>query len=197
MDSHRTLRMYGSKTSDTNYTVTVNGQVVDNGQDELFSFITNTKLHGSYNIAISVLSGSVTLTNCTATYPALINSTEGTATFVQPIESPVAVIENETVRIVPFDISINEGTTFIYEHLMFNGPTRFNITTKDIDLFIGMNLYIGDFLTRTFNKNISDFHAEYDYTYKPNIYNPENLEILKEIVYNTKYKNITENIHEN
>ena len=167
MDAYRTVTVYGSKTPDASYTVTVNGQEVDNSQDGLFSFITNTTLHGSCSVVIKVQTGSITLTNFTATYPALINNIEGTATFVPPIKSPVAVIRNNTIEIIPFNIDINKGTVFVYEHLLFNGPTRFNITTKNIDLFTGMDLYIGDFLTQTFNQNIVDAYEEHNYSHQP------------------------------
>lgn len=182
MDSYRTLRIYGNKTSDASYTVTVNGEVVDHGKNELFSFITNTKVHGSCSVAISVQTGNIILTNCTATYPALFNGINGTATFVQPIESPVAIVENKKIKIIPFEISIKAGETFVYEHLMFNGPTRFNITTNNIDLFPGVDVYIGDFLTNTISQNVLGIRDEYEYTQFPNQLTFENLEKLKEIV---------------
>jgi hypothetical protein len=189
MDAYRTLRIYGSRQPDTKYSVMVNGELVDNGQDELFSFITNTKVHGSYNVVINVERGGITIDNCTATYPALINQVEGTATFNQPIREPIAVIENKSIKTLPFEISINAGESFAYEHLMLNGPTRLVIRAEMQDLFPGINVYIGDFILNEFSKGILDVQAEYEYKKHPNEFTVENEEKLKEIVLNAVLKN--------
>ena len=188
MDAYRTLRMYGHKNPDTTYTVTINGKLVDNGRDELFSFVTNTQVHGSYSIVISVERGGITLTNCTATYPAYFNQIEGTATFDQPIEEPVAVIANQSIKTLPFEIDIKAGESFAYEHLMFNGPTRLNITTKEKDLFPGINVYIGNLITEKLSGGILTVQPEYEYTRQPNEFTPENLNKLKELVLATVVK---------
>ena len=181
MDAYRTLRVYGHKEPSTTYTVSVNGKMIDNGQDELFSFVTNTKVHGSYSIIIDVKSGGITMTNCTATYPALINQVQGTATFNQPIREPIAIIENKSIKTLPFEISINKGEYFVYEHLMLNGPTRLVISTEK-DVLPGSDIYIGDFIKNEFSEGILNIHAEYEYEKQPNEFTVESEEKLKEIV---------------
>jgi hypothetical protein len=144
--TNRTLKVYGQTTPNTCLLVTADNVVVKNGQvtDELYSFVTSTELHGKASIKIQVLSGSVKITNVTSTYPAIINeSIDGFVTFRQPVLNPF-VVNKEQIDIS--SITLNEGDTFEYDHLMFNGPHRFAINThKDVES--GSTLTIGDFLT--------------------------------------------------
>ena len=173
MDTFRTLRIYGFKQPGTEYIVKINGVVTELGSDDLFSFITNTKLHGSNNIIINVLSGKLTITHCYATYPALFNNVEGTATMVQPIADPIAVIENGQIFSVPFPIVVSEGETFDYEHLMFNGPSRFKIAVQGLGINPGINVFIGNAMKNEFTQGITDIQVEYDYERFPNEINSE------------------------
>ena len=183
MNSYRTLRIYGHKTPDAEYTVTVNDQLVCNGIEDLFSFSTDTSVHGSADIVISVESGSITLSKCIATYPATFNNVEGTVTFIQPIKEPVAVIRDGKLSTIPFAITVNQGEQFSYKHLMFNGPTRINLTVKNIDVTQGMDVYLGNFLKNEFHQCIVNFEPEYRYERYPNELTTKDLELLKEFVY--------------
>ena len=180
MDTFRKLRIYGTTEPHTEYLVTINGESVDLGVDELFSFVTNTKFHGSNNVVITVLKGSVTLTHCTATYPASFNGIDGTATMIQPIAEPVAVIENGEIKSVPFPITVNTNETLNYEHLMFNGPTKFRIFTAGLNIFSGIDVFIGNALTKEFNPVIFDIKTDYEYEKFPNEINSKtDLDALK------------------
>jgi len=180
MDTFRTLRIYGTRSPNTEYTVNINGEPVSVGTDELFSFVTNTKLHGSNNIVINVINGSITLTHCTATYPALFNGIEGTATMVQPIAEPVAVIENGEIKSIPFPIIVNADNPLNYEHLMFNGPTRFRISIEGLGIVPGINVFIGNAIKNEFTQGIVDIQVDYEYEKFPNeISSIEDLESLK------------------
>ena len=183
MDSYRTLRIYGIKTPNTEYTVRVNDHVVENGGDELFSFITSTTLHGSCSISITVSFGKLIIKNCTCTYPAIFNGVEGTATTVQPIAEPVALIKNGELITVPFDFVIDEGETFSYEHLMFNGPNKFVVTTEGKELFYGVDINLGFHWINELATGVLEVEPVYEYKPKPNdVTSLEDLKKLKEIV---------------
>ena len=183
MNSYRTLRIYGVKAPDTVYTVKINDQIVDNGINELFAFTTDTKLHGSCNISITVNFGKLVMQSCTCTYPASFNGIDGTATTVQPIAEPVAVIKNGELVTVPFDIVINKDDTFSYEHLMFNGPDKFIVTTNGIELFPGVDINLGYFWINDLASGVLEVETEYSYIPKPNdVTSLLDLTKLKELV---------------
>lgn len=184
MDAFRILRVYGHKQPNTQYTVTVNGMPADTAGDGLFSFTTNTKLHGSCTVSVKVDQGSITLTHGTATYPAIYNGTvSGTVTIDQPIDRPIVVI-NKTVEFIPFDITIKQGQVFDYEHMLFNGPTRFRIATVGIDLMPNLNIHIGNLRTKEFIQGVVDVQTDYEYQQQPNMNTVEDLEKLKSLVSN-------------
>ena len=175
--------MYGVKDTNTVYTVKVNDQIVENGIDELFAFTTDIALHGSCNISITVNFGKLALQNCTCTYPASFNGIDGTATTVQPIDQPVAIIKNGELITVPFDIEINKDDTFSYEHLMFNGPDKFIVTTNGIELFPGIDIDLGYFWNNNLAPGVLEVETEYSYIPKPNdVTSLEDLKKLKELV---------------
>ena len=175
--------MHGFKSADADYIVVINGKVIDNSTDELFSFITSTTVHGSYSISISVNTGFIIMTHCTATYPAIFNDVNGTATMIQPIAEPVAVIKNGELKTVPFEITINADENFSYEHLLINGPTRLIISTEGKELFPGVDIDVGNFIDDQILDGILDIQAVYEYQNKPNdCMSKDDLKQLKEIV---------------
>lgn len=180
MNSFRTLRIYGTKDPNTDYTVFVNGTEVDVGLDELYSFVTGTEFHGSYNVKICVTNGSLTLTHVTATYPAIINGIEGLATMIQPIKYPIAIFENNCMKQLEFPIKIDASEILDYEHLMLNGPTLWKIDIKDPVVKQGVNIFVGNLLTDEITNGITDIKYDYRYDKKPNDINSTvDLENLK------------------
>lgn len=142
----RTLRVHGQATNNTFLKVTVDDTVVKEGLvvDELYSFTTSTEFHGKATIRITVVSGEVTITNVTSTYPAVFNNdVDGFLTFRQPILNPF-VVNKKLVDINT--IKLKTGDTFEYDHLMFNGPHFFVVHTHK-DVHQGDIVKIGDFLT--------------------------------------------------
>jgi hypothetical protein len=181
MSTFRKITLHGHKSPDAEITVLVDNKNINIGSEDLFSFNTSTRLHGSSDVVIDVTKGNIVLTNCTVTYPAIFNNTvAGTITFIQPIEEPIALIEDQQIKTLPFKIQVGPGEKLAYKHLMFNGPTRYNILIEDIDLVPGINIFIGNILKRRYIKNVIKHVGEYDYIYLPNnSRSPEDLEKLK------------------
>jgi len=193
MDSYRRLKLKGTTSQSAKYKVLIDGKDVDYLDDCIFSFVTKTSFHDSLSISIVVEKGWIRLEKCTASYPATFNGISGTATIIQPIESPIAVIENNTINQIPFNITINENETFNYEHLMLNGPSKLLISIKDQEMYENIDFFVGNFLTKEISKGITDIQTEYNYNPKPNdIYKEEDLEKLKSLVIN-KHIALTKN----
>ena len=173
--SSRTLKVYFKKDSDANFDITVNSikaEIFDN----FFSFETDTSFHGSYTITIIVYSGMLNLTRCTATYPAIVNGTQGNITMEQPIKYPIAVVKDKKIETYSFPTTITNKLT--YEHLMFNGPSYFVVDTESKDT----SLYIGDLL-ENINENVTRIETVYNYNKKPNdIFSKTDLEELKQLI---------------
>ena len=182
MDTYRTLKIYGHRTTDVEYTVLVDGAPVNTTGEELFAFITNTKFHGGLDVMIDVQVGALSITHVTATYPAKINGVSGTVTMIQPIAEPIAI--GDQLLQMPFDIEIKSGQKFNYKHLMFNGPTRFIIHTN-ITATEGMNIFMGNVLTNEFNSCIIECNPEYEYQHQFNdVHSKEHLDLLKQTIRN-------------
>ena len=151
---YRTLRVYGK--SDTELEVTVDGQPVHSTGSELFAFVTSVQKHGKVEVDIKT-SGRVTITNVTATYPALFNNEfKGTVTFRQPIESPLVINRQAFNTLIATD-------RLTYDHIMFNGPTEFGVTTT-ADIYEGVDLDLVDLLNIDSTQIISVVPS---YTYTP------------------------------
>lgn len=176
----RTLRVYFEVADNTEFSVEVENNPVEVA-DNYFSFQTATDFHGSYSVAINVTSGSMTLERCTATYPANINGKSGSVTMLQPIRDPVAVISQGSIQAMPFPIVIVEK--FCYQHLMFNGPNRFDITSRELY----RNLYLGNVLEGDLNPDIEHIEPVYHYDPQPNdLFKKSDLEMLRTTVLNKK-----------
>jgi len=189
METTRCLKIYGNVTPNAKYDVFVNGVKTKSEGEEIFSFETSTSFHGSMPISIIVHSGEITLKKSTSTYPAIFNNVHGKATIIQPIKSPVAVYKNANLESLPFEIKISSGQTLNYEHLMFNGPSRFIISVKNKNINLGEEIFIGDFLSKTVIKEITNIEYEYDYKKKSNdIFSDIDLENLKLSILSEKYK---------
>ena len=187
-ESYRTIVVHGSAEPSTVITVTVDGQLCKDGiveNDSLFSFQTNVKKHGKVEVEITVVSGSITIGNVTATYPVLFNGiTRGTITFEQPIVDPIVVVKGNLICTVkPNTVRVTDS--FKYDHLMFNGPTEFRITTKR-QVTENDNIDVGGHIRLGFINGIfENFEAYYNYNQLPNdfVTNDNDLNLLKEQLY--------------
>jgi hypothetical protein len=191
--SFRTLRVYGFTTPNTIIKVTVDGTVCKDGVVDdinsefgnlLFSFVTPNTLHGKATISLEVVTGQVTFNKITATYPAIINGVDAFATFIQPIANPMVVVDNGNITTVENNKVVDPSTTFTYDHLMLNGPSRLIVSTdKTINVYTNADVYIGNIMTRTLANGILQVIPEYDYNYEPNNFNEEDLLKLKNKLY--------------
>ena len=187
-ESYRTIVVHGSSEPSTVIQVTVDGQLCKDGvveNDSLFSFQTNVKKHGKADVEITVISGSITIGNVTATYPVLFNGlTRGTITFEQPIADPIVVIDGNTIRTIkPNTVVVTDS--FKYDHLMFNGPTEFRITTR-MPVNENDNIDVGGHIRLGFINGIfEDFETYYNYDQLPNDFltNDNDLNLLKDQLY--------------
>jgi hypothetical protein len=187
----RTLKVYGHTKPNTTIKVTIDGteqnsadNVITEFGNLLFSFNTCTRLHGKATIDLKVVTGEVMFNTITATYPATINGIDAFVTFIQPIAHPMVVVDNGNVITVENNKVVKEGETFTYDHLMLNGPTQLIVTTDDsIDVYPGVDIYIGNIMTRTLSKGILQVTPTYDYNYEPNNFNEEDLLKLKNKLY--------------
>ena len=186
MESFRKLKVFGKISTNTKYTITINGEEFTpyNGE-ELFNFSTSTQLHGGIKVGINVQEGEVRLEKCLVTYPAILNGINGTLTVIQPMEEPVAIIEDGTIRSIPIEgIEIHSGETFEYHHLMFNGPSTIVVETEGHDIFPDVDIYAGDLLQNDIVDGITSIDHKYDYSdMQPNnIFNKSDFENLKQII---------------
>lgn len=181
VEVYRTIRAFGECLPGTEYFVTVNGVPALREGNELFSFITSVSLHGSCTVKIEVKSGSLKMNSWTATYPALFNGVPGYAVFKQPIVNPIALFDNDQLQEFS-EISINENEIFEYEHMMFNGPTKF-IISIDRETTEGEIIFVGDLVSLSFNPGIVVNDVEHDYKKYPNdVCLSSDLEALRNIV---------------
>ena len=98
-------------------------KLYDTDDNLILSYTTDHEFHGSQLIEIE---GPVLIGKCLVDYLAKINGEFGIVTFDQPIETPLY-----TLNFVPQPFPIFVGGTQQFEHLMFNGPTYFNIRVDE------------------------------------------------------------------
>ena len=187
MEAFRELKVFASKSVDAKYTITINDSEFkpNNKNEELFNFSTSTQFHGAYRFNLKVQEGELCLDKCLATYPALFNGIRGTMTAIQPMEEPVAVIEDGKIRSIPLEgIKISSGETFEYYHLMYNGPSMIIVEIDDHDIFPGVDIYFGDLLQKTVIDGIKSIDYTFDYSgVRPNnIWKKSDFEELKQFV---------------
>ena len=124
----------------------------------VLSYKTDHKFHGSQLIEIT---GTVILKKCLVDYPALINDQFGIVTFDQPIETPLY-----DLNFVPQPFPLFVGGTQTFEHLMFNGPSYFNIRVDEYK----PKMYIGNLITKKFIPELQSIDPVYKYK-KQNSFN--------------------------
>ena len=134
----------------------------------ILSYKTDHKFHGSQLIEIT---GTVILKKCLVDYPALINDQFGIVTFDQPIETPLY-----NLNFVPQPFPLFVGGTQTFEHLMFNGPSYFNIRVDEYK----PRMYIGNLITKTFIPELQSIAPVYLYEKQDNnIWDKEDLRKLE------------------
>ena len=116
-------------------------KLYDTDDNLILSYKTDHEFHGSQLIEIE---GPVLLGKCLVDYPAKINGEFGIVTFDQPIETPLY-----TLDFVPQPFPLFVGGTQQFEHLMFNGPTYFNIRVDEYRPW----MYIGNLITKNLSQN--------------------------------------------
>ena len=117
----------------------------------ILSYKTDHKFHGSKLIEVT---GTVILKKFLVDYPALINGQVGIASFDQPIETPLY-----DLNFVPQPFPLFVGSTQTFEHLMFNGPSYFNIRFDD---YLPL-MYLCILITSTFLPSLQSLPPFYLY----------------------------------
>ena len=143
-------------------------KIYDIDDNLVLSYKTDHKFHGSQLIEIT---GTVILKKCLVDYPALINDQFGIVTFDQPIETPLY-----DLNFVPQPFPLFVGGTQTFEHLMFNGPSYFNIRVDEYK----PRMYIGNLITKTFIPELQSIAPVYLYKKQDNnIWDKEDLRKLE------------------
>ena len=143
-------------------------KIYDIDDNLILSYKTDHKFHGSQLIEIT---GTVILKKCLVDYPALINDQFGIVTFDQPIETPLY-----NLNFVPQPFPLFVGGTQTFEHLMFNGPSYFNIRVDEYK----PRMYIGNLITKTFIPELQSIAPVYLYKKQDNnIWDKEDLRKLE------------------
>lgn len=175
----RTLKLYGINNAE--YKVYINNEQSQSfASDLIYTFDTDTTLHGSYNIRIEVVKGTLTLEKCLVDYPATLNGKKGIMTMDQPIQTPLYKWTGEELVAQPFPITIDNGEIVEFEHLMFNGATFFEVELKHE---VGNKVYVGDLITKTYNPELRDFRPIFDYEPEDwNVWSKESLQKLIDVV---------------
>lgn len=173
----RKLKVYGS--DDAVYRVFINNKLEESCTANLiYEFETETTVHDSYSVRIEVIEGTLTLEKCLVDYPAIINGKKGKVTFDQPIKIPLFTWNGKELIQRPFPIKIQAKDTVEFEHLMFNGPTLFDVTLSDETKF-NESLYIGNLITKEFIPEMKSIMPIYDYkAQEHNIWSDVSLEYL-------------------
>ena len=123
------------------------------------------------HLSISCLTVLVILKKFLVDYPALINGQVGIASFDQPIETPLY-----DLNFVPQPFPLFVGGTQTFEHLMFNGPSYFNIRVDEYK----PRMYIGNLITKTFIPELQSIAPVYLYEKQDNdIWDKEDLRKLE------------------
>tara|TARA_B100001173_G_scaffold308406_1_gene318644 strand:+ start:182 stop:643 length:462 start_codon:yes stop_codon:yes gene_type:complete len=134
----------------------------------ILSYKTDHKFHGSQLIEVE---GTVILDKLLVDYPALINGKFGIVTFNQPIETPLY-----NLNFVPQPFPLFVGGTQLFEHLMFNGPSYFNIGVDEYRPW----MYIGNLITKKFIPELKSISPVYKYKKQDNnIWNGTDLQKLE------------------
>ena len=134
----------------------------------VLSYKTDHKFHGSQLIEVT---GTVIPKKFLVDYPALINGQVGIASFDQPIETPLY-----DLNFVPQPFPLFVGGTQTFEHLMFNGPSYFNIRVDEYK----PRMYIGNLITKTFIPELQSIAPVYLYEKQDNnIWDKEDLRKLE------------------
>ena len=131
-------------------------KLYDTDDNLILSYTTDHEFHGSQLIEIT---GPVLIGKCLVDYLARINGEFGIVTFDQPIETPLY-----TLDFVPQPFPLFVGGTQQFEHLMFNGPTYFNIRVDEYK----PRMYIGNLITKTFIPELQSIAPVYLYEKQDN-----------------------------
>ena len=137
MLKHRSITVHGEST-DAIIHVTINGEVCKDGpvtDSRLYGFSTPVELHGALPVTIKVIAGEITLGPTYAEYPALFDSGAGTIAFPIPM-NPIASITDRVLQYPEGSVTVKEGESFSYHHLIVNGPNYWNLTkSQNIPVF--------------------------------------------------------------
>ena len=131
-------------------------KLYDTDDNLILSYTTYHEFHGSQLIEIT---GPVLIGKCLVDYLAKINGEFGIVTFDQPIETPLY-----TLDFVPQPFPLFVGGTQQFEHLMFNGPTYFNIRVDEYRPW----MYIGNLITKKFIPELKSISPVYNYKKQDN-----------------------------
>ena len=143
-------------------------KLYDQDYNLVLSYETDHKFHGSKRIEIE---GPVVLDKFLVDYLAKINGQFGIVTFDQPIETPLYSLD-----FVPQPFPLFVGGKETFEHLMFNGPTYFNVRVDEYKPW----MYIGNLITKKFVPELKSISPVYKYNKQDNnIWNGTDLHKLE------------------
>lgn len=138
MLKYRSITVHGVATANTIIQVAVNGEICKDGlvtDSRLYGFSTPVDLHGALAVTIKVVSGEITIGPTYVEYPALFDSGPGTVTFPIPM-NPIASVTDRVVQYPEGSVTVAEGDSFSYNHLIVNGPNYWDLTaSKNIPVF--------------------------------------------------------------
>ena len=139
----------------------------DSYDNVVFSYKTDHKFHGAKRITMEA---PTVLKKVVVEYPAKINGEFGIVAFDQPIDNPLYY------NYIPQPFPLFVGETRTFDHLMFNGPTYFNIRVDEYRPW----MYIGNLITKKFIPELKSISPVYNYKKQDNnIWNKEDLRKLE------------------
>jgi len=159
----RYFYIFGSRTADARFDVSVNGESVDNPFETSnhfypndpslgvinYWFITANHVFGALPVTITVRQGSVTVSQTRVLYPAKLypagaNKMSGYYSIVQPIGDPKWLVringelqpeQIQTDRLKESEFTLHAGDVLEYSHGMLNGPDYFFVSYQSQNLY--------------------------------------------------------------
>ena len=159
----RYFYIFGSRTADARFDISVNGESIDNPFEtedhydpnnlslEVINYWFSTANHvfGALPVTMRVRQGSVTVSQTRVAYPAKLypagaNTMSGYYTIVQPIGDPKWLVringelqpeQIQTDRLKESEFTLHAGDVLEYSHGMLNGPDYFFVSYRPQNLY--------------------------------------------------------------
>jgi len=159
----RYFYIFGSRTTDARFDVSVNGESIDNPFETNnhgdpnnpslgvvnYWFATANHVFGALPVTITMRQGSMTVSQTRVAYPAKLypagaNTMSGYYTIVQPIGDPKWLVringelqpeQMQTDRLKESEFTLHAGDVLEYSHGMMNGPDYFFVSYRPQNLY--------------------------------------------------------------